>query len=170
MGEADHIDVTPESTGVDASQQQSKELVSLKALPTEGFPTSLSDTIRNLSESGVRGSAGIAILHTCVSMIESNSNRIQEERNKAKLESTEWRDKYHAEEIKCARLSERLKSAGRMKVIQNILLSWGGIMGGLSLKYIIDGNNNWAIYVLIISIILLFAGWLWPVQQVEDSK
>lgn len=170
MSERDIINITPESSGVKEVQQKSLELVPVKTeLPSEGFPTpSVADVIQNLTD--VRGIAGIAFLHTSVRMIESDKNQMQKERDKAISDTNELRDKYHAEEIKSVRLSERLKSAGRMKIIQNIFLTVGGMTGGLSSQYVIDGNNNWAIYVFIISVILLIAGWLWPTQRVEEKK
>ena len=173
MTERDIINITPETTGVEEVQKQSEKLLPVKSelSSSEGFSVPpLADVIKNLSDVGVRGMAGIALLCASVRMVESNSTLMRQERDKATSDAEGWKDKCHNEEIRCARLSERLISAGRMKVIQNILLSLGCIMGGLSAKFLIDGNNNWAMFLLIISVALLLLGWLWPTQKVEEKK
>lgn len=164
--------LTPESTGSEETQKNVElEVISPPHDKTQALvitDTILTDTIRNLQDTGVRGQAAIALLQTGAYMIESNLQRITKERDNAVEQAREWERKYSTEDKKNAVLRNQIKNVGRLRTLQNVFVTSGGLICGTSAKYYIDENHSLAVMAFVAGVIFLLCGWFWPAPKPEE--
>jgi len=113
-----------------------------------------SSAVRELYETGVRG-GGMVLLFTMVHGIESELRE-----TKAQLDSL--RQLHQDECLKTARLEAQLASERKLKILQNVLLTGGGLLNTLAVKLLFDQQKPAGVMLLVLGFALLFTGWLWP--------
>jgi hypothetical protein len=115
------------------------------------YPTT--EALRALSDTGIRGSAMfllLPIVHNLECQLEAATKELKE-----------LREMYHQECIKTSKLEQELEGAKKLKVLQNVLLTGGGILNTVGVKLILDQQHVPAALLITVGVLLLFAGWLW---------
>jgi hypothetical protein len=123
--------------------------------------TPKSQALLELEETGIRG-GGMVLLRAIVLGLEDDLRRERIASSEAKLESDSWREKFFSEKEKAAVLQTQIDALTRMKILQNVLLSVGGIFGGLGVKLLVDDKTGLGAIFLVTGAVFLFTGWLWP--------
>ena len=114
-----------------------------------------------LEETGIRG-GGMVLLRVIVMGLEEDLIRERTACRQTKKESDSWREKYYSEKEKTLVLQTQIEALIRLKILQNVFLSVGGIFAGLGVKLLFDNKETSGILFLFGGIIFLFSGWLWP--------
>jgi hypothetical protein len=105
------------------------------------------------------------LLRVIIVGLEEDLNRERAASAKIKGESDSWREKYYSEKEKSAVFQTQIDALTRFKILQNVFLSVGGIFAGLGAKLLLDENDDKktsGILFLLVGIVFLFTGWLWP--------
>jgi hypothetical protein len=116
------------------------------------FPKS--SAVSQLFDSGVRGN-GMILLFSLVYGLETDLREL-----KAELNSL--RKSYHDECIKNASLKSELAALKKLKLLQNIFIIMGGLLNTLGIKLWYDQQKPAGIILLILGLVMIFAGLLWP--------
>jgi hypothetical protein len=124
------------------------------------FPVSPSEALEEIEVSGVRGNS-MTLLRTMVSMLEAGLKEARERIVvlEGKIEST--LKEYNERDKAVAVLERELENVGKLKLLQSVLLTVGGIINGIGVKYLMDGKAL-GLIALAVGCLLLIAGWLWP--------
>jgi hypothetical protein len=120
-----------------------------------------SQAMLELEETGIRG-GGMILLRVIVAGLEEDLRRERIISNTAKQESDTWREKYFEEKEKAVVLQTQIEALTRLKILQNVFLSVGGVFGGLGAKLLVDDKYGFGGLFLLVGVFFLFAGWLWP--------
>jgi hypothetical protein len=116
-----------------------------------------SEALYGLLEVGLRGSS-MVLTHTMVHELES-------ELREARLELRELRESFRKECLTSAVLSSQLDAERKMKILQNTLLTSGGLINAAGIKLLFDQQallHASGVVLLAVGVILTVAGWLWP--------
>lgn len=159
----------PEKPGSDGTQsassvEESKQIIKSKSIGGLS-PYPFSDALRDISELGVRGQSGMVLLYAVIKRLESDLDEAREERKKSHDEAQDWRSKYHAASVENAVLRERLGGEERIKLLQNILITLGGIVLGVAIPNLNGQSFGLAFSSVLLGLLLLVGGWLWPLRR-----
>ncbi len=142
-------------------QSQSEDVVeeSLAHVRETGLiPTPISGTIRDLQEGGVRGQAGMALLNTIVSQLESRVFELTEEVKHLRDDLKNVERLYYGEREKVARMTERAQSNSRFSLFQSGVLALGGIILGSAMPNLSKPEPSFAIAEALIGGLLMIIG------------
>lgn len=162
----------PENSGVEATQIVASPIEIqplIRGAPSGGishYP--LTDAIREISESGVRGQAGMILLQAFTKRLESDLSETKQEKNEGLAEVKKWKEDYYDEKEKGAVLRERLRISDRVKILQNIFITLGGMVVGVAVPNLRSEQNAWAIAGIILGACLLLIGWFFPFRSREE--
>ena len=97
------------------------------------------------------------LTHTMVHELES-------ELREARQELRELRESFRKECLTSAVLRSQLDAERKMKILQNTLLTSGGLINAAGIKLLFDQQALHAsgVVLLAVGVILTVAGWLWP--------
>lgn len=126
--------------------------------------------IKELVEAGVRGQAGMVLLYTLIKRLEEDLKNAREETKDAVRDLDKWRTDYYSESRTSAVLKAQVKAAGRMKILQNALLTIGGLTTGIAIRFLVQQFSGAALAAAMCGGLLLVAGWLWPVSAKEEAE
>lgn len=113
-----------------------------------------SEALEQLQEIGIRGS-GMVLLRSMVLDLESRYNKTE-----TALQISQ--EKLQSERLSNAVLTAKLEAERRMKVLQNVFFTAGGLLNAVAVKLIFDNQQPVGLTLLAVGIALIFAGWLWP--------
>lgn len=130
---------------------------------------SVADTVRELSEQGVRGHVGMALLIRLVHGVEQDLEKQQQEKKQAQAQADEWREKFYEKRQEFEVLREKINGLTKLKLMQNILLTAGGTVLGIAAKGFDKPLSLSNVGALALGIVLLLAGWLWTIIFKEDK-
>ena len=122
----------------------------------------LSQALLDLKETGIRGNA-MPFPLTIVLNLEMRLRRAEES-----LEY--WRSLCEKERLKSAVLETQLAAERKVKILQNVFLTVGGLLNTLGVKLIYDKQTPTGLAMLGLGIALQIAGWLWPRGGSNKSK
>lgn len=149
------------------------QVASLTKLSQSGgiVQTPKSQAMLELEETGIRG-GGMVLLRVIVHGLEEDLRQERIASNAAKQAVDTWKEKYFLEKEKSAVLQTKIEALTRLKVLQNVFLSVGGVCGGLGAKLLVDDKTGVGMLCLVIGVVFLFAGWLWPTgfRDKDQSK
>jgi hypothetical protein len=120
-----------------------------------------SQAVLDLEGTGIRG-GGMILLRAIVMGLEEDLRRARAETNGAEEELDTWKTNCFSEREKSAVLRERIRALARVKLLQNILLSIGGVLSGLGARLLLESKAGLGALLLVVAAVFLFAGWLWP--------
>jgi hypothetical protein len=170
-----HTDLPPESLPSATEQvvATSLQVASLTKIAQQGgiVQSPKSQAMLELEETGIRG-GGMVLLRVIVNGLEEDLRQERIASTTARKDSDSWREKYHLEKEKAAVLQTQIDALTRLKTLQNVFLSIGGIFGGLGAKLLVDDKTGFGGLCLGVGVVFLFAGWLWPsgIRNKEQSK
>lgn len=72
--------------------------------------------------------------------------------------------KHHDECLRTAVLKGQLHSERRLKILQNVLITGGGLLNAMGIKLLFDQQqlHSPAFVFLAVGMLLTVGGWLWP--------
>ena len=153
----ENIPNDPEVTG--STKDQEKASKSTETLPgIRQYP--LTDTIRNLADSGVRSNAGLMLLVQSVQRLERDINEARKELNQKDEELKKMTSSYYEMKEENSVLKEKISSYKERHILQNVLITLGGLILGLSTPEFLDEQNTWSLIASLIGAIMLVFGWL----------
>lgn len=122
----------------------------------------ISEAIRQIEAQGVRGNAGMTLLHATVRNLENQIVQLRTERDTtaAQLETT--RSALAKRETDYAVLNDRSRLASRISIVQGLLFSLGGVVVGVSLPIAINTRSVAAGFASALGGVLLVCG-LFPI-------
>ncbi|MEW6520037.1 MAG: hypothetical protein AB1461_11540 [Thermodesulfobacteriota bacterium] len=161
--EPDKLPPEPEVTGVKPVQLKSSS--DEWASKTEGaspggighYP--LTEAIREISEGGVRGQAGMLLLYASTQRLESDLLTVRQERDSAFTELNKLRERFFEKKEAVEVLKERIVSFKQNRLAQNIMITLGGIVGGNAVTFFRSDNVGWPLAAIVLGAGLLFCGW-----------
>lgn len=161
--DSEQLPPEPEQTGVEPVQiKPSKDDREMKMLsPSVGgighYP--LTEAIREISEGGVRGQAGMLLLYASTQRLESDLLIVRQERDSAIKEMNTMKDSYFAKKELVEILRERLTSIKTLRTTQNVMITLGGVVTGTAASFLKTDNLGWPIAGILLGICLLWGGW-----------
>lgn len=172
--ETEKLPPEPETSGTDKTQLTSSSsqfplvVRGSAAGAISNYP--LTDAIKEISEGGVRGQAGMMLLYASTQRLESDLLQMRHERNEASADAKKWKENYHNEKEKCAVQKEKLHNLSKTKILQQILITSGGIIAGFGASKITTSQSIWPIISLIFGLCLLLLGWISSLISEEETK
>jgi hypothetical protein len=169
------IELPPESvpSAVDQAVATPQKVEALTRLSGSGglVQSPKSQAVLELEATGIRG-GGMILLHAMMTGLEEDVRRARAETIATEKEMDTWKTKYFSEREKAAVLRERIHALARVKLLQNIFLSIGGVFLGLGAKLMLESKEGLGAVFLALAAVFLFAGWLWPTgfRNEETSK
>lgn len=118
---------------------------------------SKSEAFYTLMEIGLRGGS-MVLGHAIVRDIEIDLRE-------TKVELKTLSERYHNECVRTAVLEGQLRSERKLKILQNVLITGGGLLNAMGIKLLFDQQQQLhspALVFLAVGILLTVAGWLWP--------
>lgn len=165
----------PEESGSQPGQspadEQEAELLSTVAGSSEIGAYPFSETVRDLGDSGVRGESAMAFLALHAQRLEAElrDSREKLEETRERLESA--RDAFHDQKERVAVLEERLKGEDRFRFARRVMISIGGILGGVGGPLLTEEMTSGVGWFLTVgSAVLLLTGWLIPASSAEEDS
>jgi hypothetical protein len=137
-----------------ATQQETRTLLQPMTSPSAlaEYPKSLA--LYELSEVGLRGTS-MVLLRTMVLEMEAS---LREARGELKT----LHEMYNGEHLRTAVLEGRLRADRRLKILQNVFITVGGLVNTVSVKLLFDRQQSSGLFFLAVGITLVLSGWLWP--------
>jgi len=164
----------PEKTGVEPIQSTPpNEVYQLKParLSAGGighYP--LTEAIREISESGVRGQAGMLLLFASTQRLESDLLVVRQEKDNAVKELNAMKINFFEKKEIVEVLKERLNSVRKLRLTQNVMITLGGMIAGTAASLLKANNIGWPIAGIVLGGFLLFAGWYGFHDEKEEVK
>lgn len=168
----DQIPTEPENTGVRPEQEKSQSSQLPIVLPPESEGISeypLTGAIKEFLEKGVRGQAGMLLLHASAERIENELCRARAELNLLRRQAEQWKEQYYKSQEQCSVLNEKIKGLKRFRVLQNIMITAGTLMSGVSFKYVDGQNAPLAVVGIGAGILLMLVGWFYKYPNGEEK-
>lgn len=138
---------------VESNPDESRKL--LKIPRNGGFSESTVSQILFELQAGTLRGPSITFLGTIFAQIEERAKQ-------AEAEISKLRKLYENERVRVAVLETQLDNERKRKVLQNVLLTSGGVLCSVAVKLYFDKQNSAANVVIAIALILYLGGWLWP--------
>jgi hypothetical protein len=131
----------------------------------------VSDAIRVAAESGlIRNQAAKFFLQPLVRLREVDLADARKERQSAREDVEHFKENFFKEQTKNAVLTERLRGELKLKKLQNILITLGGVMLGIGLQPIFTVFSAAYFVVALLGLVLLIAGWFYPTDSTEENR
>ncbi len=90
----------------------------------------------------------------------------------AEQELKTLREQYHNKCLEAAVMSTQLREMQKIKILQNVLITVGGLLDAAAIKLLFE-KQQWiqlfGVGLLVLGVVLTFAGWLWP-KGLEAKK
>ena len=87
------------------------------------------------------------------------------ERKAAQVSIDSLRDGYHTEQTNRAVLEERLRGETRVRGLQNIFITLGGVLLGCGLAPLLAESFAITIVFTVVGIVMLIVGWFYPERK-----
>jgi hypothetical protein len=120
------------------------------------FPKS--QALEELQDVGIRG-GGMILLRTMVLDLEGRLKIAEDARD-------QWREQYEKEHVRAEILEIQLAESRKTKILQNVMITAGGILNSFAVNLIADKQNTNVIaaggLLFAIGITLILAGWILP--------
>jgi len=164
----------PEQTGSKEIQEKNKDIV--EAYPLEGtagggldqYP--LTTVVKGITDFGIKGNAAMALLFASTKRIESDLNDERTDRKKIMADCDSWKEKYFQQKENNSILKERLVASTKIKTLQSVFLTLGGIIGGIGIKNLMEEFTGISVTLSIFGLCLLVCGWFWPNYISKEDK
>jgi hypothetical protein len=155
-GQSDEAPPTTVAVAVDqraATPQDARPLLQPMTSPSAlaEYPKSLA--LYELSEVGLRGTS-MVLLRTMVLEMEAS---LRESRAELKT----LHEMYNGEHLRTAVLEGQLRSDRKLKILQNVLITVGGLVNTVSVKLLFDKQQSSGLFFLVVGTALVLSGWLW---------
>jgi hypothetical protein len=162
----------PEITGV-IQEQIKSDIVHTPVVmspSTEGMREyAISEDLESSIDSGINARTARALIRTIIATNERDLNRARSETILSRQDLEEWKKKYYNKETECSVLKERAIRYREQRTLQNIFVTFGGLMAGGSLKYIEGQYSIVAIAAMIIGSAFVVIGWLYPFSKEKEA-
>jgi hypothetical protein len=161
-------DLPPEPEHSGTKADQSKSLVEQDKYQPEGIASGglaqfpLTTVVQAISELGIKGHSAMALLFASTKRLESDLLEERKEKASSISELNSFKEKYFQEKENNAVLKERVTSAQRLKTLQNVFLTLGGLLAGLGGQNLIQRYEGSSLILTMLGLCFLIAGWLWP--------
>lgn len=129
----------------------------------------LSEAVRAIAESGIKGQSAMVLLLAFTNRLESDLLGERESNKQLRNDLQELSEKYYSAAEMAARLRERLTSARSIRLIQNALLTIGTLSFGNGLRLMLDGITGTSIAFALVGMLGLLCGWLWPAGRSKGT-
>ena len=162
----------PKVTGVLPEQIKSDKVHIPIAMPpsTEGMRVyTVSEDLESAIDTGYDDRTVRVLLRTNAATNERDLNRARSEISLLRQEIEVWKKKYYDNDRDCSVLKERAIRYREQRMLQNILVTFGGLIAGGSLKYIDGQNGNIAITVMLFGCAFVVIGWLYPFSKEKEQ-
>jgi hypothetical protein len=169
-------EIIPEPDKTGAKENQAKAVSTQPVTESEGIPKGglqhypLTTVVQAINELGIKGPSAMALLFASTKRIESDLVEEKSERKKYVDACDNLKDKYYGQRETNAVLNERLKTAERMHILQNIFLTFGGIFGGVGIQNLVANFSGLSLVISLMGFCFLIAGWLWPSLTKKEAK
>jgi|SRR5665213_549521 len=129
------------------------------------------DAVRAASGSGLfRNQSATIFLESLVRSRETDLADAREERRFARLEGERYKENFFKEQSENAVLTERLCGDLRLKKLQNVMITLGGVMLGVGLQPLLIAFSMVYCVVAVLGMILLIIGWWYPANSKEENR
>lgn len=176
MPESSKIDEIPELLHSGSKEIQEKKSDVEQSIDEKGIPGGgldqypLSTVVKGITDLGIRGSSAMALLFSHTQRIETDLNDERKERKKISADLETLKENYFQEREKNAILNERISGATKIKALQSIFLTLGGLIGGIGIKNMLIEITGTSVVFVILGLILLITGWFWPNSLKKGGK
>ena len=127
----------------------------------EEYP--MTEAIQQALDSGIIRNQGIKyFLPALCQLRETDLRDARAERKSAQVLSDSLRENFHTEKTNRAVLEERLRGEVRVKGLQNIFITLGGVLSGCGLAPLITASPTTTAIFTIIGVAMLLVGWFYP--------
>lgn len=128
----------------------------------------VTDAVRAAIDSGMIKNQGAKIfLQSLVQLREADLADARQERQSARAEVERYKEMYFREHTTNAVLTERLRGELRLKKLQNVLITLGGVLLGVGLQPLLTTFSVGYFLVAILGLALLLGGWFYPKDSNE---
>lgn len=147
------------------------EVSIVKDVTTGGFQQyPVSEAVRAAIESGLIRNQGAKIfLESLVRLREADLADAREEKQLARVDVEHYKGNFFKEQTKTAVLTERLRGDLKLKKLQNVLITLGGVMLGVGLQPLFVSFSFGYALVAVLGIVLLMTGWFYPTESKEEN-
>jgi hypothetical protein len=134
----------------------------------EQYP--MTDAIRWAGELGMFRNQGLKVfLQTLCHLRETDLKDARVERKAEHEQAERFKEVFFNEKTETAVLRERLRGDLRLKKLQNVFLTIGGILCGAGLQPLLASFSAIYCIVTIVGLVLLLFGWFYP-ENPKDSQ
>lgn len=131
----------PEKSGSDLTQEAKTPADGVQLIRThagaEGIAAiELSDALNEMREGGVKGQAGMLLLHAHAVRLEREIAQLRTERNEAQRATDQYRSQYEQERVNTAALRTYVASLETNRSLQNALITFGGLLLGSGAQFL----------------------------------
>jgi len=131
----------------------------------------VADAVRIAAETGlIRNQGAKLLLQSLVQLREVDLADARKERGFAREEVEKYKEDFFNERTKSAVLTERLRGDLRLKKMQNVMITLGGIMLGAGLAPLLAAFSAVYCAVAVLGLVLLIAGWYYPTDSKEENR
>jgi hypothetical protein len=127
------------------------------------------EALIEIGEAGLKGPS-LVLIRAIVGKMESDLRREQAKNEALEADRDNWKDKFYLGKETVSVLEERIRGLTKMKLLQNVLLSAGGVFVGLGAKLLLDQKQNSGLLFISFGLVFLFTGWLWPVGAKANDQ
>jgi hypothetical protein len=126
----------------------------------------MTDAVQQAFDSGViRNQAAKFFLPALCQLRETDLRDARAERKAAQVSIDSLRDGYHTEQTNRAVLEERLRGETRVRGLQNIFITLGGVLLGCGLAPLLAESFAITIVFTVVGIVMLIVGWFYPERK-----
>jgi hypothetical protein len=176
MAENENITLPPDIVNLGAGESQTKSNEAAISPLYEGMAGGglnqypLTTVVHGITEFGIKGSSAMALLFASTKRIETDliDERIDNKRLTSDCET--WKERYFEAKENNSVLKERLRGAERIKTLQSVFLTLGGLMSGVGIRNLIQEVSGISVALTLIGMCFLISGWFWPNQFSKGDK
>lgn len=162
----------PKVNGVLLEQIKSDQIHTPIVMPpsTEGMRAyTVSEDLESAIDTGYDDRTARILLRTITFTNERDISRARSEISLLRQDAEGWKEKYYDKERDCSVLKERADRYREQRTLQNIFVTFGGLITGGSLKYIEGQNGYIAMGVMLIGCAFVVIGWLYPFSKEKEQ-
>lgn len=130
----------------------------------------LTVAVKAISDFGIKGQSAMVLLLASASRLETDLLHERNETQRLRDHAQAIRDEYHEVKEQLAVANERLLSTRRIRTLQNVLLTLGGLCLATGARMILQEFTGTSFLFALFGVLLLLFGWLWPTQQAKEAK
>lgn len=124
-----------------------------------------SETVRELSDTGVRGESGMTFLALLAQRFESELREARRHLAECRERVEETRESYFEAKNRISVLEERLSGEEQFRTARRLMISVGGVLGGIGVPRLVSTGSGLGWTLAGFSLVLLLAGWIIPVSS-----